>query len=85
MSGVSNSMNYFKNNPVAAWNLLTKRSVLDDLVGEIAVETQTNKENCIKGFHFFAFGNPAKAINWAQKVVEGDFLLDNDGKIAVEV
>jgi len=36
MSGIGNSINYFKNNPLAAWNLMTKRSVLDDLVVEIS-------------------------------------------------
>lgn len=32
MSDIGNSINFFRNNPVAAWNLLTKRSVLDELV-----------------------------------------------------
>lgn len=83
MSGVANSVNYFKNNPTAAWNLLTRRSVLDDLIVEIGAHIQEDAQNKIGGFHFFTFGSLSKTLDWACKVRAGRFDLDSWGRILV--
>lgn len=84
ISGVSTSINYFKNNPVAAWNLLTKRSVLDDLVVEISEYMEKEKDHqLISGFHFFTFGAITKTLEWACKVKSGDFDVTEEGKIRI--
>merc|ERR1711920_1203609 len=81
MSGISTSVNYFKNNPVSAWQLLTKRSVLDEIVAEISTHIQEQPQQTIGGFHFFTFGSLQKTLDWACKVRAGRFDLDSNQQI----
>lgn len=83
MSGVANSVNFFRNSPSSAWSLLTKRSVLDDIVDRTSRYRLEDSEQLFGSFHFYSFGALPETLRWACKVSRGEFDIGEVGRIVL--
>lgn len=76
MCGVGASMRILTSRTSAMVNLLSAQAP-DDMVTALAQHRLNNPQSRFKKIHFFAFGGVVKTAKWANAVVSGRFVLNN--------
>lgn len=76
MCGVGASMRILTSRTSAMVNLLGAQAP-DDMVVALAQHRAANPQSRFKKIHFFAFGGVVKTAKWANAVVSGRFVLNN--------
>jgi methylenetetrahydrofolate reductase (NADPH) len=76
LCGVGASMRMLTSRTSAMANLLSTQAP-DEMVTALARHRAANPQSRFKKIHFFAFGGVAKTAKWANAVVSGRFVLNN--------
>lgn len=76
LCGVGASMRMLTSRTSAMANLLSTQAP-DEMVVALARHRAANPQSRLKKIHFFAFGGVAKTAKWANAVVSGRFVLNN--------
>jgi methylenetetrahydrofolate reductase (NADPH) len=76
LCGVGASMRMLTSRTSAMANLLSTQAP-DEMVVALARHRAANPQSRFKKIHFFAFGGVAKTAKWANAVVSGRFVLNN--------
>ena len=76
LCGVGASMRMLTTRTAAMTNLLTAQAP-DDMVTYIARHRAAHPDSRLKKIHFFAFGGVVKTARWANAVLSGRFVLNN--------
>jgi methylenetetrahydrofolate reductase (NADPH) len=80
--GVGASLQAFSKRYASLTKLLTV-SAPDDAVVAMAAHRERNPSSPLSGVHFFPFGGLKKTADWANKVVAGEFDLNDEGGITI--
>ena len=80
--GVGASLQAFSKRYASLTKLLTVSAPDDAVVAMVAHKDQM-PTSPLSGVHFFPFGGLKKTADWANKVIAGDFELNNDGGLNV--
>lgn len=78
LCGVGASMRFLTSRMGAISNLLTTQAP-DEMVTALARHRAEHPSCRMKKIHFFAFGGVAKAAKWANAVIAGRFVLNDQG------
>ncbi|HEY9182435.1 MAG TPA: metFprotein, partial [Gammaproteobacteria bacterium] len=76
LCGVGASMRMLTTRTSAMANLLSAQAP-DDMVTALAKHRGANAQSRFKKIHFFAFGGVVKTAKWANAVISGRFVLNN--------